>query len=117
MKKSDVQVKRNVLAALAYEPSVDATFIDIKVRFGVVALSGVVGSYTEKWMARQAIERVRGVNGLVGEVGVKLTNAGLRSDADIACLATCGSGLLLADTEPTAASLIEQGQHDGSYDF
>ncbi|MFM9925240.1 BON domain-containing protein [Variovorax sp. H27-G14] len=84
MKKTDARLRRDVLAELAWEPSVDATFIGIDARAGVISWSGRVATYTEKWRARHAIERVAGVAALVGELAVELGEENVRVDADIA---------------------------------
>lgn len=84
MSKTDARLLRDALAELASEPSVDAAQVRIHVDAGMVAMSGRVGSYTEKWMAERAIERVAGVMALVGEVDVELPAASVRTDSDIA---------------------------------
>ncbi len=84
MKKTDARLRRDVLAELAWEPSVDATFIGIDACTGVISWSGRVATYTEKWRARNAIERVAGVAALVGELAVELGEDSVRVDADIA---------------------------------
>jgi osmotically-inducible protein OsmY len=50
----------------------------------VVTRAGEVSSYAEKWQAEQAALRVSGVMALAVEMTVKLTEFGLRTDADIA---------------------------------
>lgn len=84
MTKTDSQVQRDVLAELAWEPSVDATLIEVDVCAGVVSLSGCVPSYTEKWKAEHAVERVGGVMARSGQLEVKLAQCSARTDADIA---------------------------------
>jgi osmotically-inducible protein OsmY len=49
-----------------------------------VTLAGHVGSYSEKWEAERAAQRVSGVKALVVEMDVKLQGSSTRTDADIA---------------------------------
>lgn len=58
--------------------------IGVEVKNGVVTLAGEVSSYTEKWNAERATQRVNGVKALAVEMKVKLSNFGKRTDADIA---------------------------------
>jgi len=82
--KTDSQLQQDVSAELAWEPSVHAAQIGVEVKDGVVTLAGEVGSYTEKWNAERAAQRVSGVNALAIELKVKLSAPGKRTDADIA---------------------------------
>jgi len=51
---------------------------------GTVTLAGHVDSYTEKWQAERAVQRVSGVKGLAVEIDVKLPGLSKRTDGDIA---------------------------------
>jgi len=86
--KTDLQLQQDVMAELEWEPSVHAAQIGVEVRDGVVTLAGEVGSYTEKWNAERAAQRVSGVKALAVELKVKLPALGRRTDADIAQAAT-----------------------------
>lgn len=72
------------MAELNWEPSVNATHIGVEVAGGVVTLAGHVGSYTEKWDAERAAQRVSGVKALAVEMDVKLAGSSKRSDTEIA---------------------------------
>lgn len=82
--KTDAQIQLDVIAELKWEPSVQATQIGVEVKDGVVTLAGHVGTYAEKWEAERAALRVTGVKALAVEIDVKLSEVGMRSDADIA---------------------------------
>ena len=82
--KTDSQLQKDVMAELAWEPSVHATEIGVEVKDGVVTLAGDVCTYTEKWNAERATQRVAGVKALAIELKVKLSGSGVRSDGDIA---------------------------------
>ena len=82
--KTDSQLQSDVQAELKWEPSVNATHIGVEVQDGIVTLNGHVGSYTEKWAAETATQRVAGVRALAVEMDVKLAGSDQRNDADIA---------------------------------
>lgn len=82
--KTDTQLQQDVMAELKWEPAVHASQIGVEVKDGVVTLAGEVSSYSEKWNAERAAQRVNGVNALAVEMTVKLSELGLRTDADIA---------------------------------
>jgi osmotically-inducible protein OsmY len=83
--KTDSELRRDVERELEWEPSVDERRIGVAVVDGIVTLTGEVGSYSEKWRAERAVERVAGVRGIANEVEVKSMLQ--RSDTDIAHMA------------------------------
>lgn len=82
--KTNIQLQRDVLDELQYEPSVDAAEIGVTAKDGIVTITGTVKSYGEKWSAARAAERVSGVKALVDEMQVRLPDIHLRTDEDIA---------------------------------
>jgi osmotically-inducible protein OsmY len=82
--KTDTQIQHDVLAELAWEPSVGAASIGVEVKDGVVTLTGHVSSLHAKWEAEHAAQRVSGVKALAVEIDVKLPGGSERTDADIA---------------------------------
>lgn len=82
--KTDTQLQQDVIAELAWEPSVNAAQIGVEVKDGVVTLAGHVDSYTEKWEAERAAQRVSGVKALAVEMDVTLPGSSARNDVDIA---------------------------------
>ena len=82
--KTDTQLQHDVIAELAWEPSVNAAQIGVEVKDGVVTLAGHVGSFVEKWEAERAAQRVSGVKGLAVEMDVNLPGSSKRNDVDIA---------------------------------
>ena len=82
--KTDSQLQQDVMAELKWEPAVHAEQIGVEVKNGVVTLAGEVSSYTEKWNAERAAQRVNGVKALAVELTVKLAEFSKRTDADIA---------------------------------
>lgn len=82
--KTDQQLKRQVMAELAWEPSINQNEIGVSVKDGVATLTGHLSSYAEKYAAERAAERVCGLTGLATGIDVILPGTCKRTDADIA---------------------------------
>lgn len=82
--KTDLQLQRDVLDELKFEPSIREAEIGIAAKDGVVTLTGFVDSYVEKFSAERTAERVSGVKAVADEIKVKLPGLYQRSDTDIA---------------------------------
>ena len=82
--KEDLQLKKDVLDELQWEPSINAAEIGVAVSDGIVSLTGYVDSFLEKWAAETATQRVSGVKALTNEIQVRLPNSSQRTDEDIA---------------------------------
>jgi osmotically-inducible protein OsmY len=82
--QGDIQLRTDVLEALAFEPSLDASRVGVMVENGIVTLTGEVRSYPERWTAERIVSRVQGVRGIVEEIVVNLPEHHTRSDIDIA---------------------------------
>ena len=83
--KSDSDIKRDVEAELRWCPEIDATDLAVKVRGGVVTLSGYAQNYFEKHRAEAAAKRVLGVTALADDVKVRLPPCEGLTDPEIAC--------------------------------
>jgi osmotically-inducible protein OsmY len=81
---SDIELQRDVLEELRWEPSVNAAHIGVAVKDGIVTLTGHVSSYWERYVAEKAAKRVYGVKAVVNEIEVKLPGSSQRTDEDIA---------------------------------
>jgi osmotically-inducible protein OsmY len=82
--KTDSDIQRDVLAELAWEPSVQAQHIGVSVKDGVVTLTGDVPTYFEKYATENAAKRVAGVRAIAEELNVNLFEYHKRNDSDIA---------------------------------
>jgi osmotically-inducible protein OsmY len=82
--KTDSQLQQDVSAELKWEPSIHAARVGVEVKDGVVTLAGQVDSYSEKWNAERAAQRVAGVKAMTTELKVHLTGLSKRTDADVA---------------------------------
>ena len=88
MERTDTEIKTLVLSELAYEPRIKSTDIGVLVKDGTVTLVGSAMSYGEKSDAVRAAKRVAGVNGIADDIEVKLPDAHMRNDGDIAAAAS-----------------------------
>lgn len=84
---TDRQLQQNVLSALDWDPSIDATDIGVTVDNGIVTLRGDVKTYAEKATAERVTLRVYGVKGVANDVNVRVIDDGRRTDSDIAAAA------------------------------
>ncbi len=82
--KTEFQIQKDVIDALQYEPSIDASEIGVACKDGITTLTGTVHSYTEKEAAAAVVERVAGVKAVVDEMKVELPQMHERTDQDIA---------------------------------
>jgi osmotically-inducible protein OsmY len=82
--KTDRELQRDVAAELEWDPSVDASRIDVEVHAGIVTLTGLVNSYAQKCCAQTAAWRVGGVEGVIADIEVELPMVDRRPDSDIA---------------------------------
>jgi len=81
--KTDLQLQRDVMDELKWEPAVEASAIGVEAKDGVVTLAGHVASYAQKWAAERAAQRVAGVHGVVVEIDVRLPGSSNRTDVDL----------------------------------
>ena len=85
--KSDMELQRDVLDEILWEPSVYVPDIGVIVHDGVVTLTGNVDNLPAKWGAEEATLRVSGVKAVANDIEVKLSTDNRRSDKDIASAA------------------------------
>jgi osmotically-inducible protein OsmY len=82
--KTDEDIKRDVEAELRWDPDIDTTDISVKVKDGVVALTGFVKSYLQKFEAEKDAKRVAGVLGVANDLEVRTPASEQLPDPDIA---------------------------------
>lgn len=82
--KTDQELKSDVSAELAWDPTINATRIGVAVRNGVVTLSGEVETYLQKHAVERAVRRIAGVRGIALDLDVYLAPDDKRSDAEVA---------------------------------
>lgn len=82
--RTDLELQRDVIAELDWEPSLSGHEIGVAVKNGVVTLSGTVASYAKKIEAERAAEKVHGVKAVALDLNVKLPFSLVRTDTEIA---------------------------------
>ena len=83
-KTQEMDLRKDVLDELEWDPSIDARTIGVAIEKGVIALTGHVGSYADKANAEKIVKRVHGVQGVANDLEVKLPTSFERDDVDIA---------------------------------
>jgi osmotically-inducible protein OsmY len=83
--RSDLELRQDVELELLADPSLDPRQIGVTVTDGVVTLRGEVAAYVEELRAVRAVERVRGVRGIVDQLEVHIGAA--PSDTELARMA------------------------------
>lgn len=81
---SDSEIKKNIEAELNWDPDIKSTDIAVSVKKGVVALSGYVSTFPQKFQAELDVKRVTGVSGIANDIEVRLPNVDKRPDPEIA---------------------------------
>lgn len=81
---SDKTTRDAVIRELEWDPRVHTDHIGVSASDGVVVLSGHVPSYSDRWAAVRAAERVYGVRAVADEIEIKLAQSSVRNDEDIA---------------------------------
>lgn len=81
--KTDIQIQKDVMDELKWEPSLDVSEIGVAVSHGIVTLGGQVDSYAKKLAAERAAKRVKDVRGIAEDIVVKFGTTALKSDRDI----------------------------------
>jgi osmotically-inducible protein OsmY len=82
--KTDTELKKDIEAELAWDPSLNANAIGVAVKDGIVSLTGHIDTYAEKRQAEKALRRVEGVRAIALELDVRLSPGHRSSDAAIA---------------------------------
>lgn len=83
-KIQDIELRKDVLEELEWDPSIDARTIGVAIEDGIIALTGHVGTYAAKANAEKIVKRVHGVQGVANDIEVKLPTSFERDDVDIA---------------------------------
>ncbi|CAN5495431.1 BON domain-containing protein [soil metagenome] len=81
--KTDLQLKTDIEAELAWDPSVNPSGIKVTVDRGAVSLDGIVNTFPAKWAAEDAVMRVAGARTIAQHLAVEVLPEHRRSDAEI----------------------------------
>ncbi|HEU4556155.1 MAG TPA: BON domain-containing protein [Chitinophaga sp.] len=81
--KSDIEIQRDVMDELLWEPSIHASDIGVVVRNGVVTLMGAVRNYGEKLAAEKAAKRIKEVKAVIMDINIRICNKHMKADKEI----------------------------------
>jgi osmotically-inducible protein OsmY len=82
--KTDVEIQKDVIEQLKWEPFLNAAQIGVSVKNGVVTLSGQVDTYSKKILAEKTTKKVSGVRAIAEDIQVGISPSYKRSDTEIA---------------------------------
>ncbi len=82
--KSDIQIQKDVMEELKWEPYLNAAQIGVAVKNGIVTLSGQVDAYAKKLTAEKAAKRVSGVKAVAEDIQVGISPSFKKTDTEIA---------------------------------
>jgi len=107
--KSDRQLRDDVQAELAWEPSIDASQVGVTAHEGVVTLTGRLDSYAQKATIEDVVWRVGGVKAIALELEVALPLDHTRNDSDIALAVENALQWYVTVPDRTIRVKVEQG--------
>ncbi len=82
--RMDLDIQRDVQEQLSWEPGLPKKRITATVKDGIVTLSGIVETYTQKLIAQKAAKKVRGVRIIIEDLHIELNPAHIHKDSAIA---------------------------------
>ena len=82
--KSDIEIQKDVIEQLKWEPFLNAAQIGVAVKNGIVTLSGQVDAYSKKVLAEKTAKKVAGVKAIAEDIHVGISPAYKKSDTEIA---------------------------------
>lgn len=84
IRKTDVQIKNDVLAEMKWDPRVEEADVGVQVHDGIVTLTGGVSALSRRIAAREAAHRVSGVLDVVDKISVRIQGPHRTTDEDVA---------------------------------
>ena len=82
--KSDIQIQKDVMDELKWEPYLNASEIGVAVKNGIVTLSGQIDTYSKKLSAEKAAKKVAGVKAIAEDIQIGVSPAYNKTDTEIA---------------------------------
>jgi osmotically-inducible protein OsmY len=107
--KPDDEIKSDVEEELRLDPEVDDTYIAVNVNGGVVALTGFVSGYSDKFHAERDAKRLAYVAAVANDIDVRIPSHGLRADPDIARDAVLALKIQLPNSAPKISVTVNDG--------
>lgn len=82
--KTDLQIQKDIMDQLKWEPFLSASEIGVAVKNGVVTLSGHVDSYLKKLQAESAVKKISGVKAIAEDIQIGISPTSKKTDTEIA---------------------------------
>lgn len=82
--KTDLELQKNIMEELKWQPFLKSSDIGISVNNGIVTLNGFVDSYSKKRLAESVVLRMKGVKAVAEEIIVRFDTDIKNSDTEIA---------------------------------
>ena len=82
--KTDIEIQKDVLEQLKWEPFLNASEIGVAVKNGIVTLSGIVDSYSKKVLAEKVAKKIAGVRAIALDIQVGLSPVYRKTDTEVA---------------------------------
>jgi len=82
--KSDMEIQKDVMDQLMWEPILNAAEIGVAVKHGIVTLTGTVDNFAKKIAAEIAVRKVAGVKAVAEEIMVGISPEFKKTDTEIA---------------------------------
>lgn len=82
--KTDIQIQKDVMDELKWQPFLQSSEIGVSVKDGVVTLSGHVNNYGKKLAAENAAKKVSGVKAIAEDIRVGVSPSYRKTDMEIA---------------------------------
>jgi len=82
--KSDLEIQKDVMAEIMWQPFLKSSEIGVAVKNGVVTLSGQVDAYSKKLAAERAAKKVSGVKAVAEDIQVGVSPDFHKTDTEIA---------------------------------
>jgi osmotically-inducible protein OsmY len=108
--KTDNEISRDVDAELRWAPELDETDIAVNVTNGVVALTGYVHSFIDKYHAEKAAKRIKGVTAVANDIAVRLPSSNQLTDPEIARNVAAAIHAVLPLTHEDVKPVVEDGR-------
>lgn len=74
--KTDLQIQKDVMEQLKWEPFLNASEIGVAVKNGIVTLSGQVDAYSKKMTAENAVKKIVGVKAIAEDMQIGVSPMG-----------------------------------------
>ncbi len=82
--KSDIEIQKDVIEQLKWEPFLNAAQIGVAVKNGIVTLSGQVDAYSKKILAEKTTKKVAGVKAIAEDIQVGISPVYKKTDTEVA---------------------------------